>query len=322
MIASAGALGDGALAAPSLPTASCAGIRPLPVPGAEGYGTGPPPRGARRASFPAMATATINGNELHHLQRGEGEPLLLIMGMSGTHLSWGEPFLEALARDFEVTVFDNRGVGKSSRAEVGYSIADLADDTAGLIEALGHESMHVTGISMGGMIAQELALRHPEKVRTLTLGCTYSGGEGSALSPPETFERLSAGWQSGDRERALRTGWEVNVSASFATDEDAFAAFKKAALDLPVAVPVIMGQLQAISQHDTSQRLDDVAAPTLVVHGTEDQMLPVGNARMIAERIPGARLEILDGIGHLFFVEEPERSAELIREHARVGAPS
>lgn len=269
-----------------------------------------------------MATATVSGNELHYLQRGEGEPLLLIMGMSGTHLSWGEPFLEALARDFEVTVFDNRGVGKSSRAEVGYSIADLADDTAALIDALGHESMHVTGISMGGMIAQELALRHPEKIRSLTLGCTYAGGEGSALSPPETFQRLSSGWQSGDRELALRTGWEVNVSAGFAANEDAFTAFKKAALDLPVAVPVIMGQLQAISQHDTSARLGDIAAPTLVVHGTDDQMLPVGNAPMIADRIPGSRLEIFDGVGHLFFVEEPERSAELIREHARAATPS
>ena len=271
---------------------------------------------------PSMATATVNGHEIHYLQRGEGEPLLLIMGMSGTHLSWGEPFLEALARDFEITVFDNRGVGRSSRAEPGYAIADLADDTAALIEALGHDSMHVIGISMGGMIAQELALRHGEKIRTLTLGCTYSGGEGSALTPPSTFERLAGSWQSGDRERALRTGWEINVSSAFAADDDAYAAFKKAALDLPVPIPVIMGQLQAIGGHDTAARLGDVVAPTLVVHGTDDEMLPVSNARMIAERIPGARLEILDGIGHLFFVEEPERSAELVREHAQAGAPS
>ena len=267
-----------------------------------------------------MATATVNGNDLHYLQRGSGEPLLLIMGMSGTHLSWGEPFLEALARDFEVTIFDNRGVGKSSRVEPGYSIADLADDTAALIDALGHESMHVTGISMGGMIAQELALRHGEKIRTLTLGCTYSGGEGSALTRPETFQRLAGGWQSGDRELALRTGWEVNVSAAFASDEDAYQAFKKAALDLPVPVPVIMGQLQAIGAHDTAARLGDVSVPTLVIHGTDDEMLPVDNAHLIAERIPAARLEIMEGVGHLFFVEEPDRSAGLIREHARASA--
>jgi 3-oxoadipate enol-lactonase len=269
-----------------------------------------------------MGMATVNGHEFHHLTRGSGEPLLLIMGMSGTHLSWGEPFLTQLERDFEVTTFDNRGVGKSSRAEAGYSIADLADDVAGLIEQLGHETMHVLGISMGGMIAQELALRHPARIRTLTLGCTYSGGEGSALTTPETFQRLAAGWQSGDRELALRTGWEINVSATFAQDEEAFAAFRQAALDLPVPVPVIMGQVQAIGQHDTAARLGDITAPTLVIHGTDDEMLPVSNGRMIAERIPGAKLEIFDGVGHLFWVEQPERAAELLREHARAGAPS
>ena len=269
-----------------------------------------------------MATATINGHELHHLQRGEGEPLLLIMGMSGTHLSWGEPFLELLERDFQITVYDHRGVGRSSRAEAGYTISDLADDAAGLLDHLGLESAHVLGISMGGMVAQELAIRHPERVRTLALGCTYSGGEGSALSPPEVFQRLSEGWQSGDRERALRVGWEVNVSRSFAENDGAYAAFKKAALELPVPVPVIMGQVQAIGQHDTAARLGEIAVPTLVVHGTDDEMLPVSNGRMIAERIPGAKLEIFDGVGHLFWVEEPERAAELLREHARAGAPS
>ena len=269
-----------------------------------------------------MATATINGHEIHHLQRGEGEPLLLIMGMSGTHLSWGEPFLELLERDFAVTAYDHRGVGRSSRTEPGYAIADLADDAAGLLEHLGLDAAHVLGISMGGMVAQELALRHPERVRTLTLGCTYAGGEGSALTRPEVFQKLSAGWQSGDREQALRAGWEVNVSRSFADDEEAYAAFKKAALDLPVPIPVIMGQLQAIGGHDTASRLGGITAPTLVVHGTDDEMLPVSNAHAIAERIPGARLEVLDGVGHLFWVEEPERSAALLREHAGAGARS
>lgn len=254
--------------------------------------------------------------ELHHLTRGAGEPLLLIMGMSGTHLTWGEPFLERLAQHFEVTVFDNRGVGRSPRAEPGYAIADLADDTAELIDALGHESVHVLGISMGGMVAQELALRHPAKVRTLALGCTYPGGEGSALAPPSTIEKLQAGWTSGDREAALRGGWEVNVSAGFAQNEDAFAAFRAAALELPVAIPVIMGQMQAIGGHDVQARLGEITAPTLVVHGTEDAMLPASNGELIAARIPGARLELFEGVGHLFWIEEPDRTVELLVRHA------
>ena len=263
-----------------------------------------------------MPTATVNGHDLHWVERGEGEPLLLIMGMSGTHLSWGDPFQDLLARDFRVIAYDHRGVGRSSAAEAGYAIADLADDAAGLLTELGLDSAHVLGISMGGMVAQELTLRHPDRVRTLSLGCTYSGGEGAALAPAETAKKLQASFAAGDRERALRIGWEVNVSEAFAADEDEFAAFRQRAIDLPVPIPVIMGQAQAIMGHDTSERLGDIVVPTLVVHGTEDRMLPVANGRLIAERVPGARYEELDGVGHLFWIEQPERSAELVRDHA------
>jgi 3-oxoadipate enol-lactonase len=267
-----------------------------------------------------MPTVTVAGHDLHVEQRGSGEPLLLIMGMSGTHLSWGEPFLDLLARDFALTAYDHRGVGRSSRTEPGYAIADLADDAAGLLDALGLERAHVLGISMGGMVAQELALRHPGRLRTLTLGCTYAGGPDGRLTSQEVFGLLAEAWRSGDRERALRTGWEVNVSARFAADDGAYAAFRAAALELPVPVPVIMGQVQAIGGHDTSARLGEVAAPTLVVHGDEDRMLPVDNAPAIAGRIPGARLEVLEGVGHLFWIEQPERSAALVRDHARSAA--
>jgi 3-oxoadipate enol-lactonase len=127
---------------------------------------------------------------------------------------------------------------------------------------------------------------------------------------------------SGNRERAVRTVWEVNVSPSFAVDEDddAYARFLEIGLRRRVAVAVIMEQMQAIAGHDTSARLPEIALPTLVVHGTLDQMLPVQNGRMIAGLIPDAHLEVFDGIGHLFFWEQPEHSAELIRAHAAVHA--
>ena len=264
-----------------------------------------------------MATATINGHEIHHVQRGDGEPLLLIQGMSGNHLHWGEPFLELLERQFALTLFDNRGVGRSARMEEPFTIADLAADAAGLLDALGLESAHVVGISMGGMIAQELALNHAEMIRTLTLGCTYSGGEGSALTSPEVWQRLADGMMSGDRERALRASFEVNVSRAYAEREDTYGTWREVMAQMPAAVKVIMAQLQAIGGHDTSARLLGIEAPTLVIHGDEDEMLPVANGRMIASLIPGSRLEILDGVGHMFFWEEPERSAALITEHAR-----
>ena len=264
-----------------------------------------------------MPTTSIDGRECHYVQRGEGEPLLLIQGMSGNHLHWGEPFLELLEREFAVTVFDNRGVGKSARMEEPFTIADLADDAAGLLAALGIGSAHVLGISMGGMIAQELVLNHPNRVRTLTLGCTYSGGEGSALTSPEVWQRLADGMTSGDRERALRASFDVNVSRAYAEREGTYEQWREVMAQMPAAVKVIMAQLQAIGGHDTSGRLGGIEAPTLVIHGDEDEMLPVSNARMIAGLIPGARLEILEGVGHMFFWEEPERSARLVAGHAR-----
>ena len=250
-----------------------------------------------------------------------GPPLLMIMGMSGTALHWSEPFLELLRPDFDVIAYDHRGVGASTRLDGPLTTRQMADDAAGLLNALELDSAHIVGISMGGMIAQELALNHRELIRTLTLGCTYCGGEGSALAAPEVMQKLSEAMMSGDRERALRAGWEVNVSATLAADSEAYDAFLAIAHRRAVALPVVMAQMQACAAHDTNDRLSELAGlPTLVIHGTDDQLLPVQNGKLIASRIPGAQLEIFDGVGHLFFWERPERSAELIRAHAAVPA--
>jgi 3-oxoadipate enol-lactonase len=267
-----------------------------------------------------VTTVGVGDIVLDYERSGEGPPLLLIMGMSGTALHWGEPFLQALGEDFEVLAYDHRGVGASSRLEGPVTIAEMAHDAAGLLDALGVEQAHVLGISMGGMIAQELVLAAPEKVRTLTLGCTYCGGEGSSLTSPEVLRRIFESASSGDRERALRTAWEINVSPAMAADAAAYERFLEVARRRAVAVRVIMAQMQACAAHDTSAHLPQVRTPTLVVHGTLDELLPVGNGRQIASLIPGARLEIMEGVGHLFFWERPRRSAELLRAHAAVPA--
>jgi pimeloyl-ACP methyl ester carboxylesterase len=265
-----------------------------------------------------MELAEVAGNRISYESSGSGEPLLLIMGMSGTAQHWGEPFMSELRENFTVTVFDHRGVGESTPLAGSITIPEMAADAAGLLEALQIDSAHVLGISMGGMIAQELALAHPERIRTLALGCTYCGGEGSALAAESVIQGLTEAMLSGDRARALRAGWEANVSATMAADDDAYARFLEIGERYAVALPVIMAQMQAVAVHDTSTRLGDLEMPTLVIHGTEDQMLPVANARLIASLIPGSELEILDGVGHLFFWERPELSAKLVRRHSSV----
>lgn len=263
-----------------------------------------------------MPRADAPGTELHYLRAGGGEPLLLIQGMSATHLTWGRPFMEEMEGSFDCIVFDNRGMGLSGEAEMPFTIADMAADTVGLLDALELESAHLVGISMGGMIAQELALAHPERIRTLTLGATYCGGPEGTLMAPEDLQMLGAAMASGDRDRVFRAMWEINLSPGFREDDSRFAAFAEMGAALPAPKPVILQQMRACGAHDTSGRLGSLALPTLVVHGDADRLLGPGNGRQIAALIPDARLEMLEGVGHMFWWEQPRRSADLIREHA------
>jgi pimeloyl-ACP methyl ester carboxylesterase len=272
--------------------------------------------------MPTIELAT--GPTLNYVRRGEGEPMLLIQGMSGNHLAWGEPFLSDLERDFDVVAYDHRGVGRSSAVTDPFAITELADDAAALIAALGWEAAHVVGISMGGMVAQELALRHPDRIRTLTLGCTYAGGEGSALTSSQVSTKLAEAMMAGDPDRAIATAYEVNVSPGYGADKSAYGTFYEMATALPTPVPVIMLQMQAIAAHNTLDRLHEISVPTLVIHGTVDEMLPYSNAVLIASKIPDAQLETLEGVGHMFWWEQPERSAAAIRslvERSREAAP-
>ncbi|HEY5287919.1 MAG TPA: alpha/beta hydrolase [Solirubrobacteraceae bacterium] len=263
-----------------------------------------------------MAFAKAGEIELSYDRAGDGPPLLLIMGMSGTKHHWGESLLELLRRDFDTIVYDHRDAGDSTRTGRGFTIVDLAGDAAGLLAALNIDSAHVMGISMGGMIAQELVLADPDRVRSLTLGCTYCGGEGSMLASEGVMRKLAEGMSSGERKVAIRASWEVNVSPAFAANEAAWARFLATGMSYGLPVEVIMRQMQAIAGHDTSARLPCVEVPTQVVHGTLDQLLPVHNGHMIAELIPGSRLEIYEDVGHMFFLEQPERTAQLLCEHA------
>ncbi|HEY0639923.1 MAG TPA: alpha/beta hydrolase [Pseudonocardiaceae bacterium] len=269
----------------------------------------------------ADALLDIGPRRLSHERGGSGEPMLLVQGMSGHRRTWGERFPRLLAAEFDVLAYDHRGIGGSDRADEPFTIADLADDAAGVIRAAGWSSAHVLGVSMGGMVAQELALRHPGLVRTLTLGCTY-GGPGGSLDGPGPG-RLLAAMATRDPDVVTRAAFEVNLSAAYRAGEGAYELFRDTALALRVPVPVVVMQAQAAARHDAVARLGSLAAPTLLVHGTEDEMVPVANATHLAGLIPAARLELLPGVGHLFWWERPELTATLVRDHALgTGRPS
>jgi 3-oxoadipate enol-lactonase len=267
-----------------------------------------------------MPKAGVEGIELFHERAGSGEPLLLIQGVSGTHVAWGEPLRSRLEAEFDCIAFDNRGVGLSGAVNEPFTIAEMAVDAAGLLDALEIESAHVLGISMGGMIAQELALAEPERVRSLTLGCSYCGGPGSQLMDPTDFQGLAEAMASGNQDRVFRAMYELNLSPGFRAEESRYAEFVAMAEAVPVPRRTVELQLQAILGHDTSARLPGLSLPTLVLHGTLDRVLGYPNGPLIASLIPGARLETLEDVGHMFWWEQPERSAELIREHALASA--
>lgn len=270
-----------------------------------------------------MPRVAVGATELHYERRGEGPPLLLVQGMGANSLQWGEPFLTALERDFELVLYDHRGVGRSAPLQGDLSIAGLAQDALALLDALDVRDAHVLGISMGGMVAQELALVAPRRVRTLTLGCTSCGGTQSRPTSPQIIQRLTAAVLSGDFDRVLRTGFELVVSPSYASDPRHYAEFVAAAQHHPVPLQVLMDQKIAIEAYDAYSRLRSIRIPTLVIHGSADVLLAPINGDLVASLIPQARLELLEGVGHLFFWEQPERSADLVREFALgAGVPS
>ena len=262
-----------------------------------------------------MALAKAGEVELSYERSGNGPPLLMIMGLGGTFAHWDERFLEGLRRDHEVIIYDHRGVGESTRVTQPFTIAQLAEDASALLEALGIGSAHVLGFSMGGMVAQELALRHPEQIDRLVLASTYCGGEASKRSRSTAIKRLAEAGASGDRALATQVAWEINVSPEFAKNEQARERFFEIASRRRVAFVVLRAQVNAIMAHDTSERLPSLTLCTLVVHGTADEMVLVANGRLIADLIPDSRLEILDGRGHLFFWEAPDDAAQLVLSH-------
>jgi pimeloyl-ACP methyl ester carboxylesterase len=237
--------------------------------------------------------------ELH----GEGDPLLLIRGLGSTCDGF-KAQVEGLSPHFRVISFDNRCVGRTDQPQEPFTIADMADDTAALLDSLGVDSTHVFGVSLGGMVAQELALRHPEKVRRLALACTHAGPRTATRSPAWAV-RLFNDSRDMPRAEALKHSAPL-LFASKTIDERPGLVEETLAVMANNNQPKssYLLQLGAVMQHETADRLKHIAHPTLVLTGTEDTLVDPGNSRVIAARIPGARLIEFEEAGHVFFTEK------------------
>jgi 3-oxoadipate enol-lactonase len=259
-----------------------------------------------------MPIAQIGDLKIHYQVRGLGDPLLLIMGYRGSGYMWGDEFLFPLSRYFSVITFDNRGTGKSDKPNAVYTIPMMAGDAAGLLEHLGIQQAHVFGVSMGGMIAQELALRYPRRVDRLILGCTHCGGPLATLPPLYVLETLLTPPDL-SREVAIRRQWAVMFSPDFVMTNAAFLdRLTERSLAHPTPLYSAIRQAMAIQRFNTYGRLSQMMTPTLIASGDDDMLVPLANAYLLADRIPGAALEILPGAGHGFFWQSPELVVNLL----------
>ncbi|MFC9691439.1 alpha/beta fold hydrolase [Kribbella sp. NPDC056951] len=251
---------------------------------------------------------------LDYVRRGRGAPLLLIQGMAAHHELWGDELLSALEARFDIVAYDHRGIGRGDRADEPFTVADLADDAAAVIESVGWTDAHVLGASLGGMVTQELVLRHPGVVRSIALGCTWAGGSRGVIS--ETSRRMVDAIATRDVEHGLRTSFEANLSRRYAAQEPgAREIYRRRALSVKVPVPVVLMQWAAAQAHDTTGRLGAIDVPALILHGTADAGIPVENALHLHDLLPAAQLELFEGAGHLFWWEDPERTAALLIAH-------
>jgi len=252
-----------------------------------------------------MATAPDGRTRLYWESTGKGDPVLLIMGLGLSGGAWWRT-VPVLSRRLRVITFDNRGVGRSRAFGYAYTTEAMADDAVAVLDDLRLERVHVYGISLGGMVAQQLALRHPERVRSLVLGATNAGGP-RAVRPDEevvTFFRRRLRMRA---EEAARESVPFNYGPRCRGEHfDRIEEDIAQRLAHPFAERAYRAQMFAAGLHNCYGRLPRIDVPTLVVHGRHDRMVPVANAHLIAERIPGARLRILEESGHLYPTEEPE----------------
>lgn len=261
-----------------------------------------------------MPYAHVNGVNLHYDIHGQGQPLLFINGLGQPSIAWDPALIQDMAKTYQVITYDNRGTGLSDKPDEPYTIALFASDAVGLLDLLHIPRAHIFGVSMGGMIAQELGAHYQERVASLILGCTTPGGRHAVAAPPESLNMLQ-GRAGMTPEEAGRAGWRLSFS-------DEFIRTHRAELEenlqrtLTHVTPRFAYErhFQATMTLRVFQYLKDIKAPTLVVTGRDDILIPAANSEIIAREIPGAELKIFDNAGHGFFISVRDEFTKTMKE--------
>ena len=266
--------------------------------------------------LPPSGTVRANGQQLYYEIHGDGPPLVLVMGIGYDSSLWTLAQVPALSTQFQVVLVDNRDAGRSSKTSHPYQIADMADDLAGLLDALGIARSHLLGLSMGGMIAQEFALRHPDRLDRLVLTGTGAAPARAAADPIRIWSWVKANDATGEVFGGQQ--FVSLFSTSFLRNHQAVrdTAALLASNPYPMSPEAYQRQADAYGQFDALDLLGAITAPTLVIVGEQDLLTPPWIAREVAAAIPGARLEIIrgDGSSHLVPIERPDDFNRLVSD--------
>ena len=262
-----------------------------------------------------MPTVNVNGIDIYYEEHGSGEPLLLISGLGYGLWQWHK-MVPLLAEHYRVITYDNRGAGQTDKPAGPYNVQMMAADAAGLLDALGVGPAVVVGHSMGGFIAQELALSYPEKVGKLVLASTNFGGPNHIPITPEAMAVLTD--RSGDPLELVRRGTAVACAPGFAeAHPEVVEELTQYRLTNPVPPDAYQAQMAVgmgllAREAAFEGRLKDVTAPTVIFFGEHDRVVPPANAELLQREMPGSSVVLLPDAGHLFPIEAPERAADAL----------
>jgi pimeloyl-ACP methyl ester carboxylesterase len=259
-----------------------------------------------------MPKVKVNDIQIYYEVHGEGFPLIMIMGLSGNTDWWDPHLIEELSKEFKLVVFDNRGAGRTDISDRKYTVKLFADDTASLMDALGISRAHVLGISMGGMIAQELVLNYPEKVVKLVLCSTTCGGPKSVPPPQEALEMLAADKRALSKEEVARMIVPFLFTSDFIENNPKLVEFRiQRMLRMPISNEAYMRQLNAIMGFNTYERLSQIEVPALILHGKRDVLIPPENGSILARAIPNTKLVYFENSAHEL-AEEMEKAISVL----------
>lgn len=272
----------------------------------------------KTASMPYAYTPEVS---LYYEVIGEGPPLCLISGYRQSGAAWPHQFVVRLANRYQTIIFDNRGTGRSDKPQGGYEFGHQARDVVGLLNHLGISTAHMLGFSMGGAIAQEVVIRHAERVNRLILFGTFCGGVWAEPVSWSVLRRLFV-TEGLSPEQAARQAWPVTYSPDYlAANADAIEQQMHRELAHPTPAFAAREQMQALRHFDRYHDLPRIQAVTLVATGADDLLVKPRNSAILASRIPNARLELLADLGHRAIWEVPEEMADLIGDFlSRPGA--